>query len=48
MAFTRRVTEPEPTVTDQVPETETETGEAETEAMDIQRPVSADVFDLVG
>ncbi|WP_280406996.1 hypothetical protein [Nocardia carnea] len=46
VAFTRRVAEPEPTVTERVPETETETGE--TEAEDIRGGVCAGHFDLAG
>lgn len=48
VAFTRRVTEPEPTVTDRVPETESEAGEPEAEDMYIRRGVSARCFDLAG
>ncbi|NKY37012.1 hypothetical protein HGA13_28665 [Nocardia speluncae] len=46
VAFTRRVTEPEPTITEQSPETEPEPEEAEPEA--IRRPAPAGGFDLAG
>lgn len=42
VAFTRRANEPEPTFTEQVPETE------EPESEDIPRPTSAEHFDLAG
>ncbi len=46
VAFTRRVTEPEPTFTEQVPETESEPEEAEPEA--IRHPSPTEGFDLAG
>ena len=46
VAFTRRVTEPEPTFTEQVPEPESEPEEAEPEA--IRHPSPTEGFDLAG
>ncbi|NKY56760.1 hypothetical protein [Nocardia flavorosea] len=46
VAFTRRVTEPEPTFTEQVPEPESETEEPDPEP--IRGRVSAEGFDLAG
>lgn len=46
VAFTRRAAEPEPTFTEQVPETESVPEESEPE--DILRPASAEHFDLAG